>query len=305
MNNTVYLESFVENVGFLPPELIRIFNLIKSLDDKCEELLEEIRKEPELILEQSQNSSSRSSLKQDVIAAQLQLKRNHKLLMQFSDEKYRLSQQAFEVLQMHYIQLAGDMGSLKQELHDQAGALDGYEEQSVQPEPRRLTRAKDGKKERMSSSTRAHSGISGLTPQPATPPHSTQSVSAQLGPPDLTTDVRMQEAMLSMNQGQSQRLEDMPISEDVLFQVRPPPGMSHSAKSPQAPGRLLTNDDISSSLQGRKAELFWPDDNLWYLIEIHRVDVVARSAQIIYTTGETEILNLDEIVQEGHMSLIT
>lgn len=72
----------------------------------------------------------------------------------------------------------------------------------------------------------------------------------------------------------------------------------------QAIGRLLTHDDINPALQGRKAELFWPDDNLWYLIQIHRVDCIARSAQIIYTTGETEILDLDEIVQEGHMSLI-
>ncbi|CAD7703974.1 unnamed protein product [Ostreobium quekettii] len=101
------------------------------------------------------------------------------------------------------------------------------------------------------------------------------------------------------------RLEDTPISEDVLFQVKPPQGMSHSAKSPQAPGRLLTHEDISERLEGRQAELFWPDDNLWYLMQIHRVDVQAHSAQIIYTTGETEILNLDEIVQEGHMSLIT
>ena len=72
----------------------------------------------------------------------------------------------------------------------------------------------------------------------------------------------------------------------------------------QAPGRLLMHTDISTALKGRRAELYWPDDNLWYLIEIQDVDVASRMAQIMYVTGETEELNLVEIVREGHMSLI-
>ncbi len=39
----------------------------------------------------------------------------------------------------------------------------------------------------------------------------------------------------------------------------------------QALGRLLTHSDINERLKGRRAELYWPDDNLWYLIEIHEV----------------------------------
>ena len=73
----------------------------------------------------------------------------------------------------------------------------------------------------------------------------------------------------------------------------------------QAPGRLLTYADISEALAGRKAELYWPDDNLWYLIQIQGVDVTTRRAQILYTTGEAETLSLDDIVREGHLSLIT
>lgn len=72
----------------------------------------------------------------------------------------------------------------------------------------------------------------------------------------------------------------------------------------QAPGRLLTFPDIDESLRGRRAELFWPDDNLWYLIEIHDLDLSNRKAQIMYVTGETEELDLTEIVRDGHMSLI-
>lgn len=41
-------------------------------------------------------------------------------------------------------------------------------------------------------------------------------------------------------------------------------------------GRLLTYQDISPALVGKRGELFWPDDNLWYLVEIHTVDLENR-----------------------------
>ena len=72
----------------------------------------------------------------------------------------------------------------------------------------------------------------------------------------------------------------------------------------QAGGRLLTYQDIALDLQGRRAELYWPDDNLWYLISIEIVDLLTQRASIMYSTGETEELNLNDIVKEGHMSLI-
>lgn len=50
--------------------------------------------------------------------------------------------------------------------------------------------------------------------------------------------------------------------------------------------------------------MYWPDDNMWYLIEIHTVNVVNKTAMIVYRTGEVEELNLSEIANEGHMSLI-
>jgi hypothetical protein len=67
---------------------------------------------------------------------------------------------------------------------------------------------------------------------------------------------------------------------------------------------LLQVQDIQTGLQGRQAEMYWPDDNMWYLIEIHTVNVVNKTAIIVYRTGEVEELNLSEIANEGHMSLI-
>lgn len=52
------------------------------------------------------------------------------------------------------------------------------------------------------------------------------------------------------------------------------------------------------------AEIYWPDDGLWYFVHINSIDLEKKTADIIYTTGETELLDLIEIVTEGHMLII-
>jgi len=42
-----------------------------------------------------------------------------------------------------------------------------------------------------------------------------------------------------------------------------------------------------------------------YLIEIQSVNAKVKQARIMYTDGSTEELDLDEIIRDGHMSLIT
>ena len=83
-----------------------------------------------------------------------------------------------------------------------------------------------------SASPLVRSGFSALSPQISSPPRPSPSPSPHLSTPDMAADLGMPEPFLGANQGQTQ-LEDMPISEAVLFQVRPPPGMNHSAKLPQ------------------------------------------------------------------------
>ncbi|KAK9901574.1 hypothetical protein WJX75_002674 [Coccomyxa subellipsoidea] len=78
-----------------------------------------------------------------------------------------------------------------------------------------------------------------------------------------------------------------------------------AADAPLPTGRLLDYHDITPTLKGRQAELFWPDDKMWYLVEIHSVNPKNRTAKIQYTSGEIEELDLQEIIREGHMSLIT
>mmetsp|Transcript_1715 Transcript_1715/g.3843 ORF Transcript_1715/g.3843 Transcript_1715/m.3843 type:complete len:239 (+) Transcript_1715:182-898(+) len=80
---------------------------------------------------------------------------------------------------------------------------------------------------------------------------------------------------------------------------------AQASLKPLGTGRLLVEADVGPALKGRQAELFWPDDNLWYLIEIQNINVRQKHAKIMYTDGSTEELELDEIIQDGHMSLIT
>lgn len=56
--------------------------------------------------------------------------------------------------------------------------------------------------------------------------------------------------------------------------------------------------------RGRLAELYWPDDGYWYLIEIQDVNSAAMTAHIMYMTGDTEELQLGDIIRDKHMHLI-
>ena len=80
---------------------------------------------------------------------------------------------------------------------------------------------------------------------------------------------------------------------------------ARASSEPLGTGRKLVEKDVNANLKGRQAELFWPDDNLWYLVEILAVNHRSKKATIQYTTGETEELELGEIIRDGHMSLIT
>jgi hypothetical protein len=57
----------------------------------------------------------------------------------------------------------------------------------------------------------------------------------------------------------------------------------------QLQGRPLRESDIGPSLEGQRAEMFWPDDNLWYLVEINSVDM--RSHQVRMHRYSLQILS--------------
>jgi len=69
-------------------------------------------------------------------------------------------------------------------------------------------------------------------------------------------------------------------------------------------GRLLSPEDSYSDLQGRKVELYWPDDGMWYRAEIVSVNNRSRSAKVVYVTGDVENMTLDDIAADGHMNVL-
>lgn len=74
--------------------------------------------------------------------------------------------------------------------------------------------------------------------------------------------------------------------------------------NPLPSGRFLRIDDITPALKGRRAEMFWPDNQLWYVVQILSVNLRTRQAKIVYATGEEEELDLQEVIQEKHMTIL-
>eukprot|EP01025_Chloroclados_australasicus_P019978 TRINITY_DN2098_c0_g1_i1.p2 TRINITY_DN2098_c0_g1~~TRINITY_DN2098_c0_g1_i1.p2 ORF type:complete len:274 (+),score=21.31 TRINITY_DN2098_c0_g1_i1:118-822(+) len=73
-------------------------------------------------------------------------------------------------------------------------------------------------------------------------------------------------------------------------------------RTPQ--GRLLEELDITPQLKGKRAQLFWPDDQYWYNVEVVKLNLKARKISVQYDAGEFEEVNIDEILQEQHMVLL-
>ena len=91
-------------------------------------------------------------------------------------------------------------------------------------------------------------------------------------------------------------------------------GGARAAAAPLATGRLVSSADaadpaFTAALVGRRCELLWPDDGLWYLVEILEVDSNSSSgagttARARYSSGEEEVLSLQEVAEKGELSLL-
>lgn len=54
-----------------------------------------------------------------------------------------------------------------------------------------------------------------------------------------------------------------------------------AADKPLPTGKPLTHADVGPALVGRQAEMFWPDDAKWYLVQFQHVDPVTREATYV------------------------
>lgn len=101
----------------------------------------------------------------------------------------------------------------------------------------------------------------------------------------------------------------------------------------QPSGRIIRPHELTTALCGKKAELYWPDDGKWYLVEIQSIDMDTKMAKYVlntlhslrdhiiqtiellttlyyeifrvrYATNEEEELNLLEVIEDNQMSLL-
>eukprot|EP00879_Flechtneria_rotunda_P021551 GHRR01022714.1.p1 GENE.GHRR01022714.1~~GHRR01022714.1.p1 ORF type:complete len:163 (+),score=44.22 GHRR01022714.1:424-912(+) len=86
---------------------------------------------------------------------------------------------------------------------------------------------------------------------------------------------------------------------------QPTAAVATGSKQPSPGTRRLMHQDVSPMLTGAMAELFWPDDGLWYPVRIEQLDSGSRKAKIVYLPGlEEEDLEMDDIIRDGHMMLL-
>lgn len=83
-----FLEQAIENLGNIPPDLIRYLSTIKVLDEKCVVLSERIQESVDALLAMPPVHSNPSAAFQRL---QSKMEDDRKLLMQFSLEKVNVS----------------------------------------------------------------------------------------------------------------------------------------------------------------------------------------------------------------------
>uniref|UniRef100_A0A1D1ZRI2 Inhibitor of growth protein N-terminal histone-binding domain-containing protein n=1 Tax=Auxenochlorella protothecoides TaxID=3075 RepID=A0A1D1ZRI2_AUXPR len=352
-DQVIYLEKFIESTVHVPPELQRLLNTIKDLDERSEDLGAQIQDNVEVGLQGKLSKEQARELLERIEADQ-------KLLVQFAEEKVQLAMQGYDLLDIHLLSLDADAAALAEELQANASLNDAFgpdagfggnggafDDPGTAPRTARLrdlssydsleavTDVKPGRRSTLGLSRQpsedamtplAYDGGAGMAGgrRPQSSAGRRTPLTSMLGPlpggeTGGSSHIPKRRAASAAVHAAAAAVAAM--DEDEGMEGNPPaipgvvpvmpfatpliPGFEHAAEQPQAPGRLLMASDIGPGLVGRRAELYWPDNNLWYLIEIRAVNLGSRTASILYTTGEVEELDLDEIVKEGHLSLIT
>eukprot|EP00775_Hariotina_reticulata_P012435 gene12435-12572_t len=298
-----YLENYVESTLGLPSDLARFLNTIKVLDERASELVEAIKHTTEALCSLPPVHTCKGTpTEQEYHELVATFKRQEALLYQFSEEKVQLAQHALELITQYQKQLDETTQQFEEEVANVPQAAPESFNPFEQPYSAAGGRGKGkGFADQWDS----------LEPLAAPTLKRVMTHTGDTGPRNL------RERLVDMltvptwcavfTQHIHNVLEggDNPMFPPVQFMNHErTAGLMDSAQQPQLPGRLLQISDIKADLQGRQAEMYWPDDNMWYLIEIHRVNVIDKTATIVYRTGEVEELNLQEIANEGHMSLI-
>mmetsp|Transcript_10848 Transcript_10848/g.32236 ORF Transcript_10848/g.32236 Transcript_10848/m.32236 type:complete len:338 (-) Transcript_10848:303-1316(-) len=334
MSTILYLETFVDSTQGLPPDLQRQLTNIKALDEKCESLSAQVQEAVVQLQAMPPQHSTGSSPSEEYVNLSCRVEADQRLLLQFAEEKVMIAQQVYDLLEMHMIELDKQIDDFEGDMRVNGidGNLDFYSPNSYIPldsmrgrtpkledwgslapapaEPGPLNQPPIVKRQasqinNKGSNKRPRGEDLDAMPTPAGPPNAAGGAS---GPKKARAAGSMANSAASLggdDYGLGEADAPEPIPPLVGFMSPAPPGLQAAAPRPQAPGKYLYQNGITEELRGRHAELFWPPDSMWYLIEIQEVNVDTKMARIMYITGESEELNLDEIARDMHMSIIS
>lgn len=88
-SSTIYLESYIESTGSLPPELQRILTTIAALDERCLQLSESVHNSLAILLKPDSHGTLHEQAEYQ--EAQNSIGVEQQLLLQFAEEKVQLA----------------------------------------------------------------------------------------------------------------------------------------------------------------------------------------------------------------------
>lgn len=335
----IFLESFVESTFSVAPEMQRILTTVKVLDERSVELSESLQHDIDALValpphHTNAHDPARVAEYNDLAA---RVQQQQAMLLQFASEKVNLAQQAHDLVEMHAVELERTLDQFETELKN-SGMMDAYEQgadgfggyEAAPPPPPSTTGGGSKRDRELSIKPEAQPWDMGQPAAEMPPPAPAYTKKATQAPPKRPRDEdgdgfggggggnqrRMKSSRASAaalaadadggGGGYTPRGAPTPSEEpsEISFMNPPPHGLKPSAPSPQLGSRLLMYSDINEALIGRHAEMYWPDDLMWYVVEIQSLDMRTKLARVVYWTGEMEDLVLDDIAKAGHMMLI-
>lgn len=116
-----------------------------------------------------------------------------------------------------------------------------------------------------------------------------EASAAAAGAPMDETEERNKDAPEPMQvDGKTEDKEDLPAASNQ-------PGVPDKSL-------MLKLKDIRKSLVGKQLLLFWPDEGAWYKVEVLELNAKKRIAVVLYDTGESEELELEDIVKNQEIA---
>lgn len=100
------------------------------------------------------------------------------------------------------------------------------------------------------------------------------------------------------------RKEDAPAPNQVEGKPELREDLPVYSNQPEVPDKslMLKLKDIRKNLVGKQLLLFWPDEGAWYRVEVLEVNARKRIAMVLYETGESEELELEDIVKNQEIA---